>query len=171
MEELVSWFWPEAQIGRYHVIGATIALIAGPVIFLVRKGTMVHRFLGYIYVISMAAVNISALVTYRLSAAPNLFHIFAVISLLTVTPALYCAVRAHQTGRSAYVISHYHFITWSYFGLFAAFLSQVATQMNYVSFYAGISPYLVISIGTAVAAIFASIIIKFQAKRILPRYT
>ncbi|MEO0974861.1 MAG: DUF2306 domain-containing protein, partial [Pseudomonadota bacterium] len=79
--ELLDRFWADHWIGQAHLLLAIVALIAGPAIFLARKGTRTHRSLGIVYLVAMLVVNVSALTTYEMSGKPNLFHGFAVMSL------------------------------------------------------------------------------------------
>ncbi len=162
--------WSGTRVGQAHMIAGLIALVIGPVILFRPKGTLGHRTLGYLYVILMAGVNISALTMYDLTGGPNLFHFFAALSLVTITPGIYFAIRARTTGDATKLISHYHFMTWSYFGLFAAFISQIATHLGPNPFGTEIPIFALIGGGTGLAAILASVLINWNAKRILSRY-
>lgn len=71
-------------MGVVHVAFAVIAMAAGGVVFLIPKGTQLHRALGYAYVVSMLGLNVTALMIYRLFGSFGVFHYLALFSLLTV---------------------------------------------------------------------------------------
>jgi len=170
MIEFISSFWSEHLVGRLHFILAMVALFTGPVVFRREKGTRVHRILGYVYVLSMLCVNISALTMYKLSGGFNLFHFFAITSLITIVPGWLCAVAARVRKDPRLINPHYFFMSWSYYGLLAAFISQVATQMGDNPFGLGIRPYVLIGVGTGLGCIVAALLIHTRANRILKRF-
>ena len=73
-----------SMLGIIHTALAVIALAAGLAIFTITKGTKRHRAIGYIYVICMVGMNLTALMIYRLFGRFGPFHVFAVVSLVTV---------------------------------------------------------------------------------------
>ncbi|MEM1263911.1 MAG: DUF2306 domain-containing protein [Pseudomonadota bacterium] len=167
--ELLERFWADNWVGQAHFLLAMVALISGPLIFSQAKGTQAHRWLGYTYLASMLIVNISALTIYDLTQGINLFHIFAVVSLSSIIPGIWCVLRGK-------IESHYFFMSWSYFGLLAAFLSQIATQTGGVPKLAkalggGGFGFTIIFVGSGLAGFIASRIINRQAKVLLPRYS
>ncbi len=167
MGELLSHFWSDTWVGQGHVVLAITALIFGPLIFTQAKGTRSHRLLGYGYLASMLVVNVSALTMYELSAGPNLFHFFAVVSLSSILPGIYSVLRGK-------IESHYFFMSWSYFGLLAAFLSQVATQTGAIprlgQALGGTSVFVLVFALTGIASFGASRLINAKAKTLLPHY-
>lgn len=171
-EFLNPLWWSESPVGLGHFFAALVALVIGPVSFLRRKGDRLHRLLGYTYVSVMAVVNVSALTMYELTGGPNLFHFFAALSLATIVPGIWCAVRARQTGRRELLISHYYFMSWSYFGLLAAFLSQIGTQLGpRVEWLPdGLSTFSLVGIATAVMAGAAAFIINRKARPWVRRF-
>ncbi|MEM9387863.1 MAG: DUF2306 domain-containing protein [Pseudomonadota bacterium] len=164
---LIDWFWADHWIGRAHVSLAVIALIAGPAIFLSRKGTATHRAMGIVYLLAMLVVNASALSTYEMSGKPNLFHGFALMSLGAIVPGFIAVMRGNIT-------SHYYFMSWSYFGLMAAFLSQIATQTGLFprlgAAFGGVSIFVVVLVASSLGSLAVSVLINRQATRLLPRY-
>lgn len=167
-EFLNPLWWSESPVGLGHFFAALVALVIGPISFLRRKGDRLHRLLGYTYVSVMAVVNVSALTMYELTGGPNLFHFFAALSLATIGPGIWCAVRARQTGRRELLISHYYFMSWSYFGLLAAFLSQIATQVRVMP--AGVPPFVAVGGLTALLAIAANLLISRNARPWVRRF-
>ena len=165
--ELLATFWSDTLTGQTHVLLAALALVLGPLIFTRPKGTRTHKWLGYGYLGAMLVVNISALAMYELSRGPNLFHFFAVVSLVSIVPGFICVLRGA-------IVSHYFFMSWSYFGLLAAFLSQVATQTGAIPRLAeamgGASGFALVFAFTGLLSFFAARLINSRAKQLLPRY-
>ena len=162
-EEAMLALWPEGWLGQLHVAPAVIALMLGPMIFLRRKGTASHRAFGAAYVLCMVAVNVSALSMYEHSGGVNLFHVFAVISLLTVVPGVAAILLGSVQG-------HYFFMCWSYFGLLAAGFSQVLPRLAPDAFLAwGLNAYSAAGIITGLSGGLAALLINQQARRLVPR--
>ena len=164
---LTAWL-PQSAAGAVHFCGALAALVLGPWILFARKGDRQHRLYGYTYVAIMAAVNVTALGMYDITGRPNLFHFFAGLSLGTIVPGVWCAIRARRTARRHLIVAHYYFMTWAYFGLLAAFLSQVGTRLGPLPW--GLSPFAAVGIGTLAAAVVANLWIQHRATEIIRRY-
>jgi uncharacterized membrane protein len=123
-------------LGWAHTVAALVALGSGAAVLLAAKGTMRHRRLGWTYAASMLALNVSALFVYRLFGGVGPFHVAAVASLVTVVFGTLAAVRGrrHRLARDAEararaIEQHYAWMTWSYVGLLAAAVSEVATRV------------------------------------------
>ena len=170
--ELIDWsYWVHSILGGAHFGSALAALLLGPVLFFRRKGTMFHRLAGYGYVLSMLTVNITALTMYDFTGRPNLFHVFAVMSLASLLPAMWALQRGVRLKSDRLLEVHARLMMWSYFGLAAAGLAQVATRLL---------PPLLGSFGQAALAIgvalFAAsavcwVIFKLAAPRLAKRYS
>ena len=119
-------------VGLVHVIAAVSALLSGLVIFLRKKAGTLHRFLGYVYSLSMLVMLMTALSIYRLSGSFNLLHGFALFSTLQLGRGLYHAVTRKPKG--GWLDAHYQWIISSYIGLRAALVAESATRV--------IMPYL-----------------------------
>ena len=76
-----------------HIGTAVAALIFGVCVFLTRKGTRLHKQLGYAYFFNMPGLNISALFIYRLTGHFGPFHGAALASLLTLMAGFSAAYR------------------------------------------------------------------------------
>jgi uncharacterized membrane protein len=111
--------------GYLHLSAAVVALLAGAVIFFRRKGTIIHRALGYGYSAAMVTVLVTALFIYRLTHSFNILHFFAVIS----TPPLVIGLAVAILRRPGWLEWHYRWMSWSYVGLFAAFAAETATRV------------------------------------------
>ena len=90
--------WSDGPIGRTHLYSALFALLAGPALFLLRKGTQIHRLIGYGYALALLTLNLTALLIYDLTGGPNLFHGAAVASLATLIPAYLFVLSARRTN-------------------------------------------------------------------------
>ena len=123
-------------IGLTHTATALAALASGAAVLLARKGTTRHRQLGWLYAASMLALNVTALFIFRLFGGIGPFHVAAVASLVTVVFGTIAAVRARRfrlardgVARARAVELHYAWMTWSYVGLLAAAVSEIATRV------------------------------------------
>jgi uncharacterized membrane protein len=124
------------HLGWTHSVAAVAALVAGAAVLLTRKGTRRHRQLGWAYVVSMLLLNVTALLIYRLFGRFGPFHVGAVFSFVTVVAGTAAALGArrararHDTvARARALERHYQLMTWSYVGLAAAAVSEIATRM------------------------------------------
>lgn len=112
-------------LGAFHTACSVIALATGLVVVLNPKGTQRHRVIGRMYVAAMLALNISALLIYRLFGRFGPFHVFAIISLLTVVAGIVPALRK----RPRWLDRHYTMMSWSYVGLLAAAAAETLTRL------------------------------------------
>lgn len=124
------------SLGLTHTIAAVTALVAGAAVLMTRKGTRRHRQLGWAYVVSMLLLNVTALMIYRLFGRFGPFHAGAVFSFVTVVAGTGAALGARRArarrdavGHARAIERHYQWMTWSYVGLAAAAVSEVATRM------------------------------------------
>ena len=124
------------SLGWIHTAAAVAALIAGAAVLLIRKGTRRHRQLGWTYVVSMLLLNVTALLIYRLFGRFGPFHAGAVFSFITVVAGTAAALGARRArarrdtaARARALERHYQWMTWSYVGLAAAAVSEIATRM------------------------------------------
>jgi uncharacterized membrane protein len=133
-------------LGLFHTVCALVALGSGAAVLLRRKGTRSHRRIGRVYVGSMLMLNVTALMIYRLFGGFGPFHVAAVASLLTVVAGIVPAVRRKPAN---WVEHHYAWMTWSYVGLCAAGISEVATRVPGFGFWWAvlIGTFAVIGIG------------------------
>jgi uncharacterized membrane protein len=113
-------------IGNAHHAMALLALASGALVLLSKKGGRRHRRTGWVYVASMAAVNLTAFLIYDLFNRIGPFHIAAMVSAITVLIGVVPAVR-RRPNRS-WVEHHAHWMAWSYIGLVAAAVSEVSTR-------------------------------------------
>jgi uncharacterized membrane protein len=111
----------------FHIGAAISALLLGLGVVLVRKGTRLHKQLGYAYFFNMLGLNLSALLIYQLTGHFGPFHGAALASLLTLAAGFIPAYLHLPHGR--WLDLHYEFMNWSYVGLIAAGVSEAATRI------------------------------------------
>jgi uncharacterized membrane protein len=114
-------------MGYLHVAAAVAALLAGLEIVRRPKGTSRHRLTGRLYLLVMAAVNVSALTTYEQSGSFGAFHWLALVSLATLSLGVAPMLGGAPSVRSVHL--HAHFMSWSYAGLVAAGTSQLTSHI------------------------------------------
>jgi uncharacterized membrane protein len=130
LESALAYFtgWTTGLVGQSHLVAALVALGSGAWVLWARKGTRLHVFGGYIYVVSMVLLNGTALAKYDLSGEFNMFHAGAIGSLITLAAALAAAIIYRRTRNRRAIAAHGHLMIWSYFGLFAALIAEVVTR-------------------------------------------
>lgn len=114
-------------IGQFHHAAAWLAIASGAMVFLRRKGTTLHRRWGYTYFTAMLALNVSALMIYRLFGGIGVFHVAALVSLATIVAGFVPVVRRRPAG--GWLEMHAQFMAWSYVGLIAAAVSEAMTRL------------------------------------------
>lgn len=68
----------------FHIIASVSALVFGLWVVLTRKGTCLHRIVGYAYFFNMLGLNISAFFIYRLTGHFGPFYGAAIASFITL---------------------------------------------------------------------------------------
>jgi len=116
-----------APIAVLHVGSGLLALASGAIVFFNNKGTQFHRAIGYVYVISMVALNVTALMIYRLFGKFGPFHVFAILSLITIVAGFIPAYR--KQPRATWMHTHFRWMCGSYVGLAAATASEMIVRM------------------------------------------
>lgn len=114
-------------LGLVHTVFACLALCCGTLVLFLDKGTAIHRKMGYLYVVVMLLMNFSAFGIYRLFHRPGIFHFLALVSLLTLAGGLYCVWFRKRLPN--WRLRHARFMAWSLIGLYAAFVSELATRL------------------------------------------
>jgi uncharacterized membrane protein len=122
-----------SNIGWLHIIFSLASLWFGTMILLQPKGTNSHKRNGYMYVVAMLGVNMTAFLIYHLFNRFGPFHIAAVISSLTLfggmTPVLF------RKYIKAWFNFHMSFMYYSVIGLYAAFASEVIVRIPGIRFW------------------------------------
>lgn len=130
MQDWLTWsYWVDGTLGSLHLLCALGALLLGPIVLFRRKGDKTHRWLGRLWATMMAIIVISALSMYEMNGRPNLFHFFAVVSLVTLSCALWAIWRYKRTRKASHLLTHQHCMVWAYFGLLMAGLWQMTFNL------------------------------------------
>lgn len=115
-----------SAIGWLHLIASILALIFGTWVLITSKGTRAHRRVGYLYTVSMILLIATAFLIYRLFGRFGLFHVAAVVSAVTLAGGMIPAVLRRPKG---WLGLHFSFMYWSVFGLYAAFVAELAVRL------------------------------------------
>ncbi|MGL4651129.1 MAG: DUF2306 domain-containing protein [Caldilineaceae bacterium] len=116
-----------SPLGTVHTVFAIVAIVAGALVVLMRKGTRYHRTVGHFYFTSMVALNLTALPIMRLFGSFGPFHYMALASLVTLTAGM--TVVLARRPRQGWVPVHAGLLLGSYVGLLAAAASEVVTRI------------------------------------------
>lgn len=137
----MSYFFHDT-IGLIHLLSACLALITGTMVLAMKKGTAKHKKAGYIYAVSMVVVVSTAFMIYRLFGGWGIFHWAALVSGVTLAGGMIPVIL--RKPKSDWLGLHFGFMYWSVMGLYAAFVSEVATRVPE-------SPFLgMVGIGTGI---------------------
>ena len=133
--------------GLIHFISSIIALISGAFVLFLEKGTRTHKQVGYVYVVSMGVLIITAFMIYRLFGGWGIFHFAAVASLLTVGFGM--VPMWTKRPPKTYKHLHFAFMYWSVIGLYAAFAAEVLTRIPNTPFFGmvGVATGIIMIIG------------------------
>ncbi len=119
-------------IGSTHLAASIISLICGTFILLMRKGTQIHRKIGYVYAAAMTGVVATAFMIYRLFGGWGVFHWAAVVSGVTLVGGMIPAILRKPDN---WVPLHFSFMYWSVMGLYAAFVAEVLVRVPQTPFF------------------------------------
>jgi uncharacterized membrane protein len=122
--------------GLVHAAFGMASVVLGLGVVLLRKGTLLHRRVGLLYAASMFLLNVTALAIYDLFGGFGPFHALALVSLATTGAGV-----AHawlQRPRATWMEMHARWMSWSYAGVVAAFVAEIATRLPGVDFLAGV---------------------------------
>jgi len=146
-----------STLGLFHTLLAILALIFGTIILLKRKGTIYHKRIGYLYVCSMLAMNLSSFFIVSFGGF-SIFHFFGIISLLSILGGMIPTfLRVKNWFRF-----HFYFMNWSVVGLYCAFWAEVGVRFvgNMKEF------WWVVGITGTITSIIGGIVINKQAKKL-----
>ena len=128
MEHLVGDIY-----GLIHLIASVVALISGTLVLTMKKGTIRHKQIGYVYVVNMGILIGTAFMIYRLFNGWGIFHYTTIVSLLTIGLGMIPIWTKKPIGKWKYM--HFSFMYWSVIGLYAAFASEVLTRIPETPFF------------------------------------
>jgi uncharacterized membrane protein len=111
-----------SNTGLIHLISGIVALIFGGAVLLMKKGTQIHRKVGYVYVFSMTILLISSFLIYRLFGRFGVFHVFSLISTVSLLMGMLPMFKKVRTSKD--YETHFKRMYWSVAGLYAAFAAE-----------------------------------------------
>ena len=145
--------------GLIHLISSIIALVTGLLVLTTTKGTTRHKKIGYIYVVSMVVLNLTAFMIYSLFRKFGIFHWFSVLSCLTLIGGMYPVLTKKSKN---YILFHFNFMYWSVVGLYCAFCAEILTRIPFIydlpnkrqlfGILTGVSIFIVMTIATIIFA-------------------
>lgn len=113
-------------IGAIHLFSSVASLIAGTLVLALKKGTALHRKIGYVYSGAMVLVIATAFMIYRLFGGWGIFHWAATVSGLTLIGGMVPVILRRP---DSWVALHFSFMYWSVMGLYMAFASEIITRI------------------------------------------
>ena len=123
-------------LGLVHTLFGALALLFGLAVVVQRKGTRTHRRIGRAYFASMILLNATSFTIYDLYGRFGPFHTAAGISMATTAAGFLPAYL--RRPRTTWMAVHGIFMGWSYVGLLAAFIAEIATRIPGVRFGTGV---------------------------------
>jgi uncharacterized membrane protein len=111
-----------SNTGLIHLISGIVALIFGGAVLIAKKGTQIHRKVGYVYVFSMTILLISSFLIYRLFGRFGVFHVFSLISTVSLLMGMLPMFKKVRTSKD--YETHFKRMYWSVAGLYAAFAAE-----------------------------------------------
>lgn len=139
--------------GLIHLLSSIVALVTGTLVLMMKKGTIRHKQIGYVYVISMGILILTAFMIYRLFNGWGIFHYTTIAIFLTISLGMIPIWTKKPAKKWKYM--HFSFMYWSVIGLYSAFVAEVLTRIPKTPFFGMIGISFVIII--LVAAVFFSI--------------
>jgi uncharacterized membrane protein len=110
------------NFGLIHLISGIIALIFGGLVIVIKKGTLTHKRIGYIYVISMTILILTSFGIYRLFGQFGLFHYLSIVSTFSLVAGMLPMFKKIRTPKDYEI--HFKRMYWSVVGLYAAFAAE-----------------------------------------------
>ncbi len=110
------------SVGLVHLISGIFALVLGGLVIILKKGTKIHKKVGYFYVFSMIVLIISSFGIYRLFGKFGLFHFFSLISTTTLLLGILPMLKKVRTPKDVEI--HFKRMYWSVVGLYSAFAAE-----------------------------------------------
>ncbi|CAM4350994.1 DUF2306 domain-containing protein [Gillisia hiemivivida] len=121
------------EIGLIHLISSCLALLFGTFILIAKKGNKQHVKIGYLYLISMGILIITAFMIYRLFDGWGIFHYTALLSLVSILLGMIPIWTKKPKNSWKYL--HFSFMYWSVIGLYAAFAAEILVRIPKTPFF------------------------------------
>jgi uncharacterized membrane protein len=147
--------------GLIHLLSALLAMAAGAVVLLNRKGGLLHKRVGYLYTLLMLVVNATAFFIFRVTGNFGPFHWLALVSLTSLLGGMVPVLARRRI--SGWIYWHYYFMSWSVVGLYAAFWAETFTRLLPMSRF-----WPAVVVATAATMLVGSFLIRRNAAHLLP---
>lgn len=144
--------------GLIHTIFAVLALLSGTLVLLRTKGDLLHKQIGYTYVISMLIMNLSGFGIYHLFGGFGIFHAMIFLSLFALFGGMYPVLFRNKVKN--WYLQHIRVMSWSVVGLYAALVAEIATRVLPIAYFGW-----VVGLGTFLVCMIGSILINRKIKR------
>ncbi|MCC3295597.1 hypothetical protein LJ756_13310 [Arthrobacter sp. zg-Y411] len=112
-------------------VAVSVALLAGASVLVLRKGTALHRRLGWLYAASASVMAFSSFGIYEIRDGPSLFHAISVVVLVLVGFAVYQPLRRPRS--STWMSRHLVLMQTSYLMLVVTGIAQFFDQLPFES--------------------------------------
>jgi uncharacterized membrane protein len=124
--------------GLIHLISGLFALVFGGGVLILKKGTIIHKRVGYLYVFSMAIMIISSFGIYRLFGKFGLFHFLSLVATFSLVAGMLPMLKKVRTPQD--LETHFKRMYWSVVGLYAAFAAESFVRIpKFGSFWAAVA--------------------------------
>jgi uncharacterized membrane protein len=126
------------NFGLIHLISGIVALVFGGLVILMKKGTKIHKRIGYVYAFSMTVLILSSFGIYRLFGKFGLFHYLSLVSTFSLVAGMLPMFKKVRTVKDYEI--HFKRMYWSVVGLFAAFTAESFVRIpKFGSFWAAVA--------------------------------
>lgn len=113
-------------IATHAFAALTALLLGGWQLFLSRKGSGRHRFVGWVWVVAMYYVAVSSFWITEIRAGHfSLLHVLSIVTIVTVPLGIWGAIRGD-------IASHRGNMTGNYIGLSFAFIFAMAIPQRHI---------------------------------------
>jgi len=123
---MINGFVDLTVAGWIHTALSGTAMVVGAEQVLRTRRDRLHRWLGYVYVVSLLVGDAAILTVFRFNGHFNAFHVGAVANLLCLFMALRPMLARPRPLQ--WKLKHYMWICWSYVGLLAAALTEFTVR-------------------------------------------
>ena len=114
--------------GLIHLVAGVLALVLGLAMLVMKKGTLVHRRVGYGYVLSMAVLIVSSFGIYRLFGRFGVFHALSLVSTFSLVAGMVPMFR--KVRKPSDYETHFKRMYFSVVGLYAAFAAESFSRVS-----------------------------------------
>jgi uncharacterized membrane protein len=151
-----------SPIGWLHLIASILALVFGTWVLVTLKGTRAHRKVGYLYTVSMVLLIATAFLIYRLFGRFGVFHVAAIVSAVTLACGMIPVVMRRPKN---WLDLHFSFMYWSVFGLYAAFVAEMAVRLPVRTMFTSARTFFTTVIVSTMATMAVGQIVFFKYKK------